>query len=364
MTRADVVVVGGGPGGSTTAWRLARAGRRVVVCDAARFPRVKLCAGWVTRAALADLQLDPATYPHTIQPFAEVTVAVDGREHATSWARTASWGIVRAEFDAFLLGRAARAGAEVHEGVRVRGVRETPDGVVVETDAGPLTAEVVVGAGGHGCPVARAVGAVPADEPVVVTQESETRVGETLLRTLTPHHGVPELIAEPDFKGYGWYFTKGDFLNVGVGALGGLPIRDRLVRLLARLRESGRLPAGLELTPFRGHAYTVRRDQPRRPAGARFALVGDAAGLARDLSGEGIGPAIRSGVLAAEALLDGGPATYPARLVAAFGPPGGALARLVRHLPDAVVTTAARLACTRPWPRRRLVLEGAFGIGG
>jgi geranylgeranyl reductase family protein len=364
VNHTDVLVVGGGPAGSTVAWRLARAGRRVVLCDGAVFPRVKLCAGWVTRAALADLELDPATYPHTIQPFATVALAVGDREHETHWQEPASYGIVRAEFDTFLLRRAAAAGAEIHERTRVRNVCIAGRDVTLETDAGAFHADLVVGAGGHGCPVARALGDVRADEHVVVTQESETRIGAALLRELTARHGAPELFAEPDFKGYGWYFTKGDFLNVGIGALGGMPIRRRLERMLARLRESGRLPAGLELTPFRGHAYAIRRDRPRRVGGERFALVGDAAGFARDFSGEGIGPAVRSGTLAAEAILAGTPATYPARIMAAFGRPAGALSRLARRLPDTLVLAAARLACTRPRLRRRLVLEGAFGMGG
>src|SRR5207249_723001 len=82
------------------------------VLDAATFPRVKLCAGWVTRRALADLELAPDAYPRTIQPFASVTIAVDGREHETRWDEPVSYGIVRAEFDTFLLRRAAGAGAE------------------------------------------------------------------------------------------------------------------------------------------------------------------------------------------------------------------------------------------------------------
>src|SRR5438046_3124785 len=233
----------------------------------------------------------------------------------------------------------------------------------VAGDAGTFTAGVVVGAGGHGCPVARALGRARVEEEVVVTQESETRVGAERLRALTPRHGWPELIAEPDFRGYGWYFTKGDFLNIGVGALGGEPVRRRLQRLLARVAASGRLPHDLALTPFRGHAYAIRRGRPRRVGGERFALVGDAAGLARDVSGEGIGPAVRSGCLAAEALLDGGPATYAARIETAFGRPAGVLARLAHHLPGVLIVAAARLACTRPGFRRRLVLEGAFGIG-
>src|SRR5437667_11410232 len=290
MTAPAVRVVGGGPAGSTVAWRLARAGARVTVLDAARFPRVKLCAGWVTHAALAALELDPSAYPHTIQPFSAVSVAVGDVEHETHWERTASYGIVRAEFDTFLLRRAAAAGARVHEGARVREVCEVPGGARVASDAGTFTAGVVVGAGGHGCPVARALGRTRGEEEVVVTQESETRVGAERLRALTPRHGWPELIAEPDFRGYGWYFTKGDFLNIGVGALGGEPVRRRLERLLARLAASGRLPDDLALTPFRGHAYAIRRGQPRRPGGGRLPLVGDAAGPPRGVSGEGIGP--------------------------------------------------------------------------
>src|SRR5439155_14167333 len=136
----DVLVVGGGPAGSTVAWRLARAGLQVLLLDAATFPRVKLCAGWVTRAVLADLELDPAAYPHTIQPFRAVSVAVGDAEHETRWDRIASWGIVRAEFDAFLLGRATAAGAEVRDGTRVRAVRAVAGGVEADTDAGPLHA--------------------------------------------------------------------------------------------------------------------------------------------------------------------------------------------------------------------------------
>ena len=54
MAGHDVIIVGGGPGGSTAAWRLARAGLRPLLLDAAVFPRVKVCAGWVTPEAMAE----------------------------------------------------------------------------------------------------------------------------------------------------------------------------------------------------------------------------------------------------------------------------------------------------------------------
>src|SRR5262245_66585970 len=74
----EVIVVGGGPGGSTTAWRLARAGLRVLVLDAAVFPRVKICAGWVTPEALGDLEIDPEKYPLTIKPFEACVLEFEG----------------------------------------------------------------------------------------------------------------------------------------------------------------------------------------------------------------------------------------------------------------------------------------------
>ncbi len=366
----EAIVVGGGPGGSTAAWRLARAGVRTLVLDAAVFPRVKICAGWVTPAALADLELDPEKYPLTIQGFDACALEFEGARHETRWRHPASYGIIRREFDHYLLERAAAGGADVRDGLRVRAVTAGSDGVRVETDAGAFEASVVIGAGGHRCPVARSLGDVSEREEVVVAQESETRLPPAWLAKLERFMQAPELYVEPDLRGYGWYFPKGDFINVGIGctrgADGSLPRRREA--LVAALRASGRLPADLPLEPFRGHAYAVRRQAPRRLGGARFCLVGDAAGLARDLSGEGIGPAIRSGRLAAEAaraFLSGGVPLdgYPRQIADLYGrgEPGW-LRRRMAGLPDAVAKAAVRLVLGSDAARRRVVFGSIFGM--
>ena len=366
----DVIVVGGGPGGSTAAWRLAVAGLRPLVLDAAVFPRVKICAGWVTPEALADLEVDPDKYPLTIQPFDACVLEFAGARHETDWRRPTSYGIIRREFDHYLLERAAAAGADVRWGLRVGGVTERSDRVSVETDRGLFEAPVVIGAGGHRCPVARALGEVSEGEEVVVAQESETRLRPEWVERLEPHLRAPEIYVEPDLRGYGWYFPKRDFINIGVGCTqggdGSLPRRrDALV---ATLRASGRLPDGLSIEPFKGHAYVVRRQAPRRLHGARFCLVGDAAGLARDMSGEGIGPAIRSGRLAAEAvtalLRHGTPlGDYARQIVARYGSGElGWLQRRLSGLPEAVARLGVRVVLGSAAARRRIVFDSIFGM--
>jgi geranylgeranyl reductase family protein len=366
----DVIVVGGGPGGSTAAWRLARAGLRPLVLDAAVFPRVKICAGWVTLAALADLEIDPEKYPLTIQGFSACALEFEGARHDTRWRRPASYGIIRREFDHFLLERAAAAGADVRWGVRVRSVTADDTGARVETEQGTFAAPLVIGAGGHRCPVARDLGEVSDREEVVVAQETETRLPPEWRARLERFMDAPDIYVEADLRGYGWFFPKGDFINVGIGITGGndgsLPRRrDALV---ATLRAAGRLPEGLALDPFKGHAYVVRRQAPRRLIGAGFCLVGDAAGLARDLSGEGIGPAIRSGIRAAGAVegrlrrgatLEG----YRREIVDLYGAGEPSwIGRQISRLPEALARFAVRRVLGSARARRRVVFDTIFGM--
>jgi len=157
---------------------------------------------------------------------------------------------------------------------------------------------------------------------------------------------------------------------VGIGITGGADgsLPRRRDALVASLRAAGRLPTGLALEPFKGHAYVVRRQAPRRLAGPGFCLIGDAAGLARDLSGEGIGPAIRSGILAAAAAegvlrnrasLDG----YARQIVGLYGAGEPSwIGRQVSRLPEVLARTAVRLVLGSARARRRVGFDTIFGM--
>jgi geranylgeranyl reductase family protein len=365
MERYDVIIIGGGPTGATAAHALATAGARVLVLDGAVFPRVKLCAGWITAPVWDTLGIAPGDYPGTLQPFSRATLELEGRVHETRWGHTVSYGIIRREFDHYLLQRAAAAGATVRTNTRVDTLKRDGGSWLFPVGTTQISAPILVGAGGHRCPVARELGKIDKDEAVVMARESETLLDTATLARITATPGIPELILEEDLNGYAWIFTKGNFLNIGLGCIDeGRALNQRCAALLDRLRAQRRLPKDVVLEPFRGHAYAVRLRAPRRPAGDGWLLAGDAAGLARPFSGEGIGPAISSGQIAANKILQQTIHEYPAELEACFGPgQPGRLGTKVGQLPRSFLNRIGRSICHQPQLRRKIVFEGAFGMG-
>src|SRR6266851_5433820 len=109
METCDVLIAGGGPAGSTCAWKLRQAGLDVVVVDRAMFPRDKVCAGWITPQVLADVGLDARAYcqGRTFQPFTGFRVGLigSGGDVAAAYDHPVSFGIRRCEFDHYLLQR-------------------------------------------------------------------------------------------------------------------------------------------------------------------------------------------------------------------------------------------------------------------
>lgn len=364
MFRCDVLIVGGGPAGSTCARELVRSGVDVAVFDRAVFPRDKVCAGWITPAVVEALALDLDDYGarHTLQPFTTFrTGTFEGRRHATDFGRIVSYGIRRCEFDGYLL---ERSGARVLSGDPVRSLERDATGWIVN---GQVRTALLVGAGGHFCPVARWLNRHQPSAPreqAILAQEIEFRLDDSAAAGCLVRHDRPELFFWPDLLGYGWCVRKGPYLNVGVGRL----TPDHFpasVRAFSAMVERRRLVPGGVPSPWKGHAYLVNRTSRRQIVDDRVLLVGDAAGLALAPSGEGILTAIESGLMAASCILDvagdysrASLARYDARIERRIGPRGhpGVFA----HAPGWLTGLAGRAVFQSPWLTRRLLLEDGF----
>ncbi|HXK08662.1 MAG TPA: NAD(P)/FAD-dependent oxidoreductase [Vicinamibacteria bacterium] len=356
MERADVLIVGGGPAGSSCAEALVSAGRDVLVLDRAAFPRDKPCAGWITPDVVSALRLDLDAYgrDHTLQAVSRFrTGRIGGRATDVDYGARVSYGIRRCEFDAYLL---RRSGARTRFGESVADVRRDGRDWVVN---GRFAARVLVGAGGHFCPVARALNGPPPRPATVVAREVEFLLEGDTLAACRVEGDRPELYFCPDLRGYGWCFRKGSHLNVGFGRVDEHALPSRVKAFVDWLVGGGRIARPPE-GAWRGHAYVVRESQPRRVAGEGVLLAGDAAGLAFPASGEGILPAVASGQLAAEAILHEEDdarreSRYREGLDRVLGRPA-AIHPLLRPL----AVRAAGLLLASPAFRRRVVLDRWF----
>jgi geranylgeranyl reductase family protein len=324
MDSCDVLIVGGGPAGSTCAWKLVQAGLDVVVLDKKTFPRDKVCAGWVTPAVVQSLHLDIDDYRRgrVFQPIQRFrTGSVGGAEVEVEYDIPVSFGIRRCEFDHYLL---QRSRARLRLGEPFKSLERAGDHWLVN---GNLQAKLIVGAGGHFCPVARQLGAnLGGAEDVVAAQEIEFELSPRQLAECQVAGDRPELYFCADLKGYGWCFRKGNFLNVGLGRQDNHKLGQQVEAFCDWLKGQGKIPAD---TPakFHGHAYLLYPHAPRPLLADGALVIGDAAGLAYPQSGEGIRPAVESALMAAETILAAQGdyravrlTPYATRLSARFGP--------------------------------------------
>jgi menaquinone-9 beta-reductase len=297
MDSCDVLIAGGGPAGSSCAWALASSGLNVTILDKARFPRDKVCGGWITPQVMQALAIDPDDYAQgrTLQPITGFRIAsMGGREVEVPFRQIVSYGIRRCEFDEYLL---RRCGAHVREGVAVTSIERLGDGWLVN---GEIKTRLLVGAGGRFCPVARTIANGHREEPVVA-QEIEFSMTPDQAARCAVQGELPELFFSRDFKGYGWCFRKNNVLNIGLGRLDQHGLPEHVGQFVQWLRDTGKTPFAL---PRRlcGHAYLLLGYSPRPPVADNALLIGDAAGLAYAPSGEGIRTAVESGILAAQAI--------------------------------------------------------------
>jgi menaquinone-9 beta-reductase len=390
--RADVVVVGAGPAGSSAAWHLARTGLDVALLEKAEFPRDKVCGDGLTPRgvkALHDMGVDTTT-PGWVRRRG-LRVHGGGRVAEVDWPRLDSWpdhGLVRTrtELDALLAGHAHEAGARLVTSTTVTEPLLDDDGRVtgVRAEAGegrePVVwrAPLVVSAEGVSGRLAKSLGLLRrTDRPLGVALRRYVRSRRTDDQYLDIAFDLTaDGPTRDSMPGYGWIFGMGDgTANVGYGLLDtrrgtGADRRAVLRRWLDLFPAEDGLRESDAVTPLRGAGLPMALS--RGPAYFRgLLLAGDTAGTVNPGNGEGISYALESGRMAAEAATEALAAPtgavreavlerYPQRLRAELGRHHrlgmGFLALLAR--PGLVRVAAARGL------RRPALVDGALRLVG
>ena len=362
VQKSDVVIVGGGPAGSSCASKLRSAGLDVLVLDKMAFPRDKPCAGWITPPVVASLQIDVRDYSHdhVWQPITGFRCGViGGKQVELDYGEPISFGIRRCEFDTYLLGK---SGARCQLNERVETIERAAGLWSVNRK---FSAPLLVGAGGHFCPVARKLGMHRhSNGSVVVAQEIEFPIRADEMHRIRVEPEMPELFFCKDLLGYGWCFRKNGYLNIGLGRVGAKNLSAHVADFCKFLNTENKVSC--DIPPrFHGHAYRLYDTAELEPFDNGVLLAGDSAGLAYPQSGEGIRPAVESGLLAADVIIKAEGdyrkerlAGYGTRLKERFGQ--HRVHPVLNMLPVAwLVHAASQLLATR-WFARHVVMDRWF----
>jgi len=372
VTAFDAVVVGAGPAGSVAALVLARGGARVALADKASFPRDKACGDLVGPRGvqvLADLGL---RVPDAGQGSDLLAVGPSGRRSrlpAYTGRGYPGHGIIvpRLVLDHALREAAVRAGA-VPVRARITAVETGRPGrvdAVVASDGQRLAGDVIIAADGALSPVARLAGLLDPRAALWGFAIRGYLPAEVPLPLLVLLDASPWRI----YPGYGWLFPGADGrANVGIGvglgnSRGQAQLRNDLDRLVRLLGQGGDLGPDARPGPVMG-GWLRMGGTGTPPAAGNVLLAGDAAGLINPLQGEGIGPAMVSARLAAEAVLAGpdrAAAVYAEAVEAAFGQYMAGAAALQRVL-LAKPRTASAVTRLLTAPVVRRAVAGTWSI--
>ena len=289
----DCIIIGAGPAGSSAGYHLAKQGRSVLVLDKADFPRTKSCGGGVSPAVAQwfDFDFAPVVQNHVSQ--VKYTFKMGDPAEVQLQDVTPMWMVQREQFDNFLIEQATGKGVEFKSGVEVTGASLQGDTWQVETTAGTFEGKYLIAADGANSKIAKLLGM---GDSSTVAAASLQVPGEVSDRRKT--------MAFFDFgslkNGFMWCFPKADGYSLSAAYVRNPKGKsDELKKQLTKYAELFGLDASQG--EYQEHPLNLW-EQERTLHGDRVLLAGEAAGVVDPLIGEGIRPAMYTGVKAAEAV--------------------------------------------------------------
>jgi flavin-dependent dehydrogenase len=321
----DVIVIGGGPAGSTTSTLLAQQGLRVELYERDRFPRFHIGESLIpeTYWVLKRLNMLPKMQQsHFVRKYSVQFVNAAGKLSAPFyfWDNkphecSQTWQVVRSEFDKMMLDNAREHGVDVHEGVRVVDVLLEDGraaGVTIQTDGGSrrtVRTRVVVDASGQNGLLQNRFRLRLWDP--VLNKGAIWTYWKGAYRDVGRDEGATIVLQTANKQGWFWYIPlHDDRVSVGVVAPFDYLFKGRGDREQTYREEVERCPAVSERVKnaTRVTGYFATKDYSYRAtqvSGDGWVLVGDAFGFLDPLYSSGVLLALRSGELAADAIVEG-----------------------------------------------------------
>lgn len=325
MITTDVIVIGGGPAGSTVSTLLAQHGAKVTLFERERFPRFHIGESLIpeTYWVLQRLNMLPKMKAsHFIKKFSVQFVNANGKLSAPFYFHdnkphecSQTWQVARSEFDLMMLRNAAEHGVEVHEGTRVLEVLFEGDravGVRIQKEDNKVEevrARVVVDASGQSAMLQNRFKLRLWDP--VLNKGAVWTYWEGAYRDTGRDEGATLVIQTPNKQGWFWYIPlHNDVMSVGVVAPFDYLFKGRGSHEQIYTEEVANCPAVTDrlAKAKRVTGYFATKDysyRSKQVAGDGWVLIGDAFGFLDPLYSSGVLLALKSGELAADAIAEG-----------------------------------------------------------
>jgi len=306
----NIVIVGAGPAGSTTAYFLSKAGYKVALIDKSKFPRDKPCGGGLTGHVLKR-------FKHIISDDVIESFSYGGTTYSPSLknqiryvsAKPLTTLVLRKKFDYGLVKKAIEHGTDFIGGKKVIDIKVSSDKVTVELDdERKISSDVLVGADGVWSIVAKKTNLSEKNPLLSMSIVEEYEVKE---ETMDKYFGKERLgyihSKFQNLNGYGWVFPKKTHLNIGLGEIAysnnkkKSNLKEIYTEYISVLKTQKIIPENIKINKIKGGVLPVIPN--KKTYANRVLLVGDAGGFINPASGEGIYYAMASGEIAAKTII-------------------------------------------------------------